>query len=109
MIDLEDMSPEERNEFAESMYAEMSENQASDDETSVPVTPVCQTLTAMLTNPARQRDLAFALHQADEIAPSPATAHTALLVLRAALADVAGVSLDRLMGMFPPTAAIGRT
>lgn len=53
------------------------------------------------SDPAKVRNLAFALNLAEEVAPAPAPAHTALLILRDRLAAFVGVSPDNLVRMFP--------
>ncbi|MDQ1090697.1 hypothetical protein QE400_000110 [Xanthomonas sacchari] len=49
-------------------------------------------LVRLRADPVRARNIAFALGIADEVSPSPAAAHTALLVLRELLLELAGHS-----------------
>lgn len=53
---------------------------------------VRETLERLRADPIRARDIGFALRLADEVAPSPAAAHTALLVLRNLVAELAGLT-----------------
>ncbi|MDH0740967.1 MULTISPECIES: hypothetical protein [Lysobacteraceae] len=53
---------------------------------------VVEALERLRADPIRARDIGFALRLADEVAPSPAAAHTALLVLRNLVAELAGLT-----------------
>ncbi|CAD7740088.1 hypothetical protein J7369_14295 [Xanthomonas phaseoli pv. dieffenbachiae] len=59
-----------------------------------------QALSQALANPARRRDMEFALGLADELTPCPARAHTALLILRQFLAEFAGTAPEDLIRSF---------
>ncbi|AOY69398.1 hypothetical protein XEUV354_08290 [Xanthomonas euvesicatoria] len=55
-------------------------------------TSVREALERLRADPMRTRDIGFALRLADEVAPSPAAAHTAPLVLRNLVAELAGLT-----------------
>ncbi|MBP2480148.1 hypothetical protein J3A72_000440 [Stenotrophomonas sp. PvP093] len=54
-------------------------------------------LSELFCDPVRAADLAFALRISDDLSPSPATAHTALLVMRAALARALEMSESEIL------------
>ncbi|MBV6782526.1 hypothetical protein KWH04_18130 [Xanthomonas campestris pv. trichodesmae] len=51
---------------------------------------VAAELMRLRADPVRCRNIGFALRLADEVSPSPAAAHTALLVLRDLVLELAG-------------------
>lgn len=55
----------------------------------------------LILNTTRRNDLAFALSMVEEITPSPARAHTALVVLRDTICRISGLSESELNACFP--------